>query len=519
VSRVTSLRPLVVAVLLAAAGGARPALAGAACAVGVPACCAADADCDDGDLCNGTETCEVGTGTCLAGTPMVCTDGNDCTVDSCIPALGLCNFPPVPDDTPCDDGDECTLTDSCQSGFCLGTALVECNDVNDCTVDTCNSVTGLCEFTPVADDTPCDDGDACTRRDTCQGGTCTGAQPIDCDDGNDCTADSCVPATGKCSNVIVPDDTPCDDGDGCTQTDVCTAGTCVGSNPLVCDDGVPCTTDACVGGVCTFTPVDAQCPDGECFDGRCAPGDADADALGCVMTPTHEGEVCTDDGVPCTDDLCASGLCVHVPIAAVCVADDPCAMATCVPGDPAADADGCVVSPGQPDGAICTEDLDPCTRDLCASGICTHQDVSDLSACDPVRDPFRQALVLAAFADELRAEIADLPGLGDSRRLGLLMQVGGIIDGLQATAAQLGGADPEADTAKARATNALGPLRRLPHDAARLVRLLTLTSKRDPVDPLEAERLHRSASDLRRGVRELKRDVRRLRRALRSFLK
>ena len=43
--------------------------------------------CDDGNVCNGTETCADGK--CVAGTPLDKNDGNDCTVDGCDPAKGV----------------------------------------------------------------------------------------------------------------------------------------------------------------------------------------------------------------------------------------------------------------------------------------------------------------------------------------------------------------------------------------------------------------------------------------------
>ncbi|OWY63863.1 hypothetical protein B7486_50555, partial [cyanobacterium TDX16] len=48
--------------------------------------CVVDGDCDDGDACNGAETCVAGT--CQPGTPLVCDDGNACTDDTCDPMLG-----------------------------------------------------------------------------------------------------------------------------------------------------------------------------------------------------------------------------------------------------------------------------------------------------------------------------------------------------------------------------------------------------------------------------------------------
>ena len=48
--------------------------------------------------------------------PAVCDDGNACTTDTV--ADGACRFDPVADGTPCDDGDLCTLGDGCQTGAC-----------------------------------------------------------------------------------------------------------------------------------------------------------------------------------------------------------------------------------------------------------------------------------------------------------------------------------------------------------------------------------------------------------------
>jgi len=43
--------------------------------------------CDDGNVCNGAETCDPALG-CLAGTPLVCADSDPCTVDACDPVSG-----------------------------------------------------------------------------------------------------------------------------------------------------------------------------------------------------------------------------------------------------------------------------------------------------------------------------------------------------------------------------------------------------------------------------------------------
>jgi subtilisin family serine protease len=56
--------------------------------------CTSDPDCSDGNLCNGTESCDGGVGLCLPGTPQTCVDGDPCTADSCDPVLGCQNIPP-----------------------------------------------------------------------------------------------------------------------------------------------------------------------------------------------------------------------------------------------------------------------------------------------------------------------------------------------------------------------------------------------------------------------------------------
>lgn len=81
------------------------------------------------------------------------------------------------------------------------------------------------------DETPCDDGNACTQTDTCQAGVCVGSNPIVCTALDQChVAGTCDPATGQCSNPAAPNGTACSDGNICTQTDVCQTGSCVGTN-------------------------------------------------------------------------------------------------------------------------------------------------------------------------------------------------------------------------------------------------------------------------------------------------
>ncbi|MSP92971.1 MAG: hypothetical protein EXR79_14420 [Myxococcales bacterium] len=67
---------------------------------------------------------------------------------------------------------------------------------------------------------------ACTDADLCRGGACKGGKPLDCDDANTCTQDLCDPAKG-CFYQKIVDQTPCNDGDQCTQSDKCQGGVCL----------------------------------------------------------------------------------------------------------------------------------------------------------------------------------------------------------------------------------------------------------------------------------------------------
>jgi hypothetical protein len=138
------------------------------------------------------------TGMCVQGRcegVQICDDSNPCTHNRCLPTG--CEHPQVADGTPCDrDGNPCTV-DVCFSGECTGTQPPEEQDGIPCEADCVpNGVckAGVCVGEPVpvggacasardctnVEDTcnervcvrMCEDGDACTIRETCQDGTC-----------------------------------------------------------------------------------------------------------------------------------------------------------------------------------------------------------------------------------------------------------------------------------------------------------------------------------------------------------
>ena len=424
--------------------------------------CTSAPDCDDGIACT-TDTCDTGAGKCVF-TPVHadCDDGNFCTDDTCTLVNGCQN---VNNSLPCDDNNACTENEFCGDGVCNYGQSVDCDDNNTCTEDSCDTATGCVNTETVV----CDDQIACTS-DSCdpQGGcvftnvdaACTPPNPCkdnfcnplhrgsdadgcvfpdkDCNDGNECTDDTCDPATGcvftnntamcivgicspfgadyyyqppvyctdgeciqpwptpesehcaanACTTVTCDPVTgcittnnslPCDDGDVCTTVDTCSGGICVGGSPLDCDDQNLCTDDSCnlVTG-CVNTNNNAACDDNDA----------------CTTPDTCSGGTCVggnppdcDDQNECTDDSCdpATG-CVNTNNTAACddndacTTPDTCSGGTCVGGNP----------PDCNDNNVCTDDsCDPATGCVnanntaaCDDGdVCTTVDVCIGEVC------------------------------------------------------------------------------------------------------------------------------------------
>ena len=98
----------------------------------------------------------------------------------------------------------------------------------------------------MADGTTCDDGNACTQTDTCQGGVCVGANPVACSPTPPVChlgPGTCNPATGLCEYPIAPNHTTVCAGVFPT-TSVCCNGSCCNG----CCDG-----DGACGACLVFT--------------------------------------------------------------------------------------------------------------------------------------------------------------------------------------------------------------------------------------------------------------------------
>jgi uncharacterized repeat protein (TIGR01451 family) len=218
--------------------------------------------CDDGNPCNGAETCG-GVAGCRPGTPPSCDDNNACTADSCDPMRGCVHTP-------------LSGCAGCQSN-------AECNDNNACTTDSCTG--GTCQNTFVPGCVPC-------------------STPADCVDADPCTQDMCNPP-GVCIHPAIP---------GCVR---CSAAS-------QCNDGDSCTTDSCVGGACAHTAIPGCTPctpkpevcdngidddcDGltDCADPDCASSpacSATAEICNNCIDDDHNGLIDAEDPACCAESM------------------------------------------------------------------------------------------------------------------------------------------------------------------------------------------------------------------------
>jgi len=380
------------------------------------ACRGTQSECDDGDPCT-VDVCDGRGGCTNTVAASRCNIGGVCYAagatkpdESCFvcdPDKSGTSWSASAPGASCSDGDACTKSDACSNGLCKGTAY-SCGDALACTSETCDGAGGcsvvLDDATCVIDNacvaadarkTPgsclgchplvstkawtavdgegCNDGQACTKSDTCTGEVCAGTS-YSCDDSNTCTVDVCV-GDGTCTNAQAttscviggvcyaadskkPGDgclacrpevstaqwspvaagTGCDDAQSCTRDDVCTAGICAGTG-YVCNDTLGCTTDGCDGtGGCSVTVNAGSCV----VDGVCRVAGALATAGGCLVCDPSSandawsprtGQAC-NDGASCTkDDACDGTVCTGTSYACddniACTADSCDGDGTC----------------------------------------------------------------------------------------------------------------------------------------------------------------------------------------------
>ena len=291
----------------------------------------------------------------------------------------------------CLDG-ECALDCACLGDVCVPddkfadpasckpcASAADCDDGVMCTQDNCLLGTHTCNH--VRQEIPGAEGTlvagSCTNQidDDCDGDTdnrdadCQGCQNADeCEDGNPCTVDACDAALGTCTHTNQP--IP-----GAEGLNV----------PGTCDNGLDDDCDGLIDGLdleCMPCESDMDCDDGnECTSDTCA-------GANCSNQPTGWGGPC-DDGLNCSitstcDDLgqCQAAQminCDHVIAGpcwgAFCNTDpgiDDCQAYPLPEGDSCDDGDSCTLAEQcddagtcQAGGATICDDNDACTLDYC----------------------------------------------------------------------------------------------------------------------------------------------------------
>ncbi|NUP12796.1 MAG: hypothetical protein HOW73_42705 [Polyangiaceae bacterium] len=157
-----------------------------------------------------------------------------CYVATCNEETHVCEIAPAEDGAACEDGEYCTVDDTCTAGTCEAGGPRDCSGggADDCHTSSCDEEADACSDTPVANGTPCTSADVCLSNTACFNGQCQGA-PMDCSatplDAPECQAAQCDPATGACVVVPINDGIPCTFGDICESDKQCDMGACIGT--------------------------------------------------------------------------------------------------------------------------------------------------------------------------------------------------------------------------------------------------------------------------------------------------
>jgi len=290
-----------------------------------------------------------------------CDDGNPCTDDAC-GGDGLCAA------TAADHSDLLTQQpDDCQQLVCDGGAVVAVADERDKPADPC--VDAVCQGTELQL-TPKTDGESCAAgagNGYCQGGECVVACDADnaaavCDDAKPCTADSCDLATARCVHDPVDGAPPLPDELNNCRALLCVMGELqdVADDSDLPDDGNPCTDDVCTSGVPSNPPL----PEGT----ACGPDlvcDASGTCLGC-NTPAD----CAGSDTECRTRTCTNGQCGMQYEPNGTVTQDQSGTGACK--ERQCDGAGNTKVVNVSNGTSCNDNLYCNGTDSCSSGSCVH---------------------------------------------------------------------------------------------------------------------------------------------------
>jgi hypothetical protein len=296
--------------------------------------CTQDSDCDDGNICNGTETCVAPN--CMPGTVLNCDDNNLCTKDECGSAVGCTNIP-LADGVVCGDPvcvDVQWMQPTCVGGQCLGSEMVlSCDDGQACTTDRCGTDAG-CVWESLQNGTACDDGagaDGNRCNSSCQMGVCSPDQPAnqgeECVDSFSCSSPDYCDGNGQCLGDL--NHGQCSSGQLCLPLCATDPSGCVdvpASMDLMCDDPIylsqnysDCTLDlgggryaglaACLAceariAITVLSQADFENNDGDCsLDGWELAPNTDNQCVDALRdcNPGNPTQCCDEFGTICTE--------------------------------------------------------------------------------------------------------------------------------------------------------------------------------------------------------------------------
>lgn len=221
-----------------------------------------------------------------------CVNDLDCTSTDCHDTfcnviLNTCSARQKANGTSCSDGNACTVMDRCINGQCMGNT-VTCN-ANPCSNGVCHKTQG-CVYTQKEDDTPCDDGDSCTVNDKCWSGICVSGLGKDCSHEDDACNVGVCDADGTCTKMYKANGTSCTTTNMCEEQAFCTSGVCTGQRKT-CHDNNPCTIDRCVddvGCMIQYNFTSGTCLPG-CTDNSACPTDYICHDGTCINIPADSG--------------------------------------------------------------------------------------------------------------------------------------------------------------------------------------------------------------------------------------
>jgi hypothetical protein len=184
--------------------------------------------CDDGEFCNGLDTCDGGECSVHAGDPCAGPDGDTDCAESCDETMDGCTAAD-PDGTPCRPAaGTCDVAETCNAGVCPtdGKSSALCRpSAGDCDLDDfCDGVGDTC---------PAD----AKRTDECR----PSSDPCD-------LADSCDGVSNDCPDAVLPDDTSCSDDQYCNGEESCQTGICTAGD-------IPCPTSGCDDSIDMCVPL------------------------------------------------------------------------------------------------------------------------------------------------------------------------------------------------------------------------------------------------------------------------